>query len=65
MIELSKKHTDAFGVQLYSLFRSLRNEYAFTGYYEKLLTTKVHAKLTYTLDNYFYDNIGLSVSAQF
>ena len=58
-------YTDAFGVQLYSLFRSLRNEYAFTGFYEKSFTTKVHAKLTYTLDNYSYNNIGLGVSAQF
>ena len=58
-------YTDAFGVQLYSLFRSLRNEYALTGFYEKSFTTKVHAKLTYTLDNYSYNNIGLGVSAQF
>jgi hypothetical protein len=58
-------YTDAFGVQLYSLFRSLRNEYAFTGFYEKSLTTKVHAKLTYTVDNYSYNNIGLGVSTQF
>lgn len=57
-------YTDAFGVQLYSLFRSLRNEYAFTGFYEKSLTSKVHAKFTYTLDNYSYNNIGLGVSAQ-
>jgi hypothetical protein len=58
-------YTDAFGVQLYSLFRSLRNEYALTGFYEKSFTNMVHAKLTYTLDNYSYNNIGLGVSAQF
>jgi hypothetical protein len=58
-------YTDAFGVQLYSLFRSLRNEYALTGFYEKSFTNMVHAKLTYTLDNYSYNNIGLGISAQF
>ncbi|ARV07666.1 hypothetical protein BTO04_13620 [Polaribacter sp. SA4-10] len=59
-----ESYTDAFGVQLYSLFRPLRNEYAFTGFYEKSITSKIDAKLTYTLDNYSYNNIGLGISAQ-
>jgi hypothetical protein len=58
-------YTDAFGVQLYSLFRSLRNEYALTGFYEKSFSSKVHTKLTYTVDNYSYSNIGLGISAEF
>ena len=57
-------YTDAFGAQLYSVFRPLRQQFAFTGFYEKSFSNKVHAKVTYTVDNYSYYNIGIGVSAQ-
>lgn len=57
-------YTDAFGAQLYSVFRPLRQQFALTGFYEKSFSNKVHAKVTYTVDNYSYYNIGIGVSAQ-
>lgn len=57
-------YTDAFGAQLYSVFRPLRQQFALTGFYEKSFSNKVHAKVTYTVDNYSYYNIGVGVSAQ-
>jgi hypothetical protein len=57
-------YTDAFGAQLYAVFRPLREQFALTGFYEKSLSNKLHAKVTYTLDDYSYYNIGLGVSAQ-
>ena len=57
-------YTDAFGAQLYTVFRPLRQQFALTGFYEKSFSNKVHAKVTYTVDNYSYYNIGVGVSAQ-
>ena len=45
-------YTDAFGAQLYTVFRPLRQQFALTGFYEKSFSNKVHAKVTYTADNY-------------
>jgi hypothetical protein len=57
-------YTDAFGAQLYAVFRHLREQFALTGFYEKSFSNKLHAKVTYTIDDYSYYNIGLGVSAQ-
>ena len=57
-------YKNAFGAQLYSIFRPLREQFAFTGFYEKSFSDAVHAKITYTLDDYSYANIGVGVSAQ-
>jgi hypothetical protein len=57
-------YTDAFGAQLYTVFRPLRQQFALTGFYEKSFSNKLHAKVTYTLDNYSYYNIGVGISAQ-
>lgn len=62
--DFQETFTDAIGAQLYTVFRPVSNQYALTGFYEKSLTTKVHAKLTYTIDNYSYNNIGLGISAE-
>ena len=56
---------NAFGLQLYSIFRPLKQQFAFTSFYEKYFSKSVHAKITYTVDNYAYANIGEAVSAQF
>lgn len=58
-------YTDAFGAQLYSVFRPLSQQFALTGFYEKSFSNKLHAKVTYTVDDYSYYNIGVGVSAQF
>ncbi|WP_299012228.1 DUF5723 family protein [uncultured Polaribacter sp.] len=57
-------YTDAFGAQLFSVFRPLAPQIAFTGFYEKAFSNNLRAKLTYTVDDYSYTNIGLGVSAQ-
>ena len=57
-------YTDSFGAQLYTVARPLRQQFALTGFYEKSLSNNLHAKITYTVDDYSYTNIGLGVSAQ-
>ena len=57
-------YTDALGAQLYSVFRPLSQQFALTGFYEKSFSHKLHTKVTYTVDNYSYYNIGVGVSAQ-
>ena len=57
-------YTDALGIQLYSIFRPLNPQLALTGFYEKALFKKFRAKITYTLDDYSFYNIGAGVSAQ-
>ena len=57
-------YTNAFGAQLYSVFRPLRQQFALTSFYEKSFSNKLQAKITYTIDDYSYNNIGLGVSAK-
>jgi hypothetical protein len=58
-------YTDALGVQLYSVFRPLSPQLALTGFYQKSITNKVHTKVTYTIDDFSYANIGAGLSAKF
>jgi hypothetical protein len=57
-------YSDAFGVQIYSVFRPLSPQLALTGFYEKTFTEKLHAKVSYTIDDYSLYNLGAGVSAQ-
>jgi hypothetical protein len=57
-------YTNAFGVQLYSVFRPLRQQFAFTSFYEKSFSNILQAKITHTIDDYSYYNIGVGVSAK-
>jgi len=57
-------YRNAIGVQLYSIFRPLTSQWALTGFFEKSFTEKLHAKVTYTLDDYSFYNIGAGFSAQ-
>ncbi|WP_298947922.1 DUF5723 family protein [uncultured Polaribacter sp.] len=57
-------YTDAFGAQLYSIFRPLNQQFALTGFYGKMITNNLHTKVTYTLDNYSFSNIGVGISTQ-
>ena len=57
-------YTNAFGAQLYSVFRPLRQQFALTSFYEKSFSNKLQAKITYTIDDYSYYNIGVGVSAK-
>jgi hypothetical protein len=52
-------------VQLYSIFRPLSPQLALTGFYQKVITQKIQTKVTYTIDDFSYANIGAGFSAQF
>ena len=58
-------YTNAIGVQLYSVFRPLSPLLALTGFYQKSFSNKIHAKVTYTIDDYSLYNIGAGISMQF
>lgn len=57
-------YTNAFGVHLNTVFRALSPQLEFTGFYEKSFTEKLQAKVTYTIDNYSFYNIGFGVASQ-
>lgn len=57
-------YRNAIGVQLYSVFRPLKSQYALTSFYEKSFSEKLHAKVTYTIDDYSFYNVGAGLSAQ-
>ena len=57
-------YTDAVGAHLFTVFRPLFPQVALTGFYQKSLTDKIHAKATYTIDDYSFANLGLGFSIQ-
>lgn len=57
-------YRNAFGVQLFSIFRPLNPQLALTGFYETAFSKKLHAKVTYTIDDYSLYNIGVGLSMQ-
>lgn len=58
-------YSDTVGVQLYSVYRLISPHVAFTAFYQKSVTSKTHTKITYTIDNFSYSNIGAGISTQF
>lgn len=57
-------YDNAIGFQLFSVFRPLSPQFALTGFYEKTITKKLHAKFTYTIDTFSYSNVGAGLSIQ-
>ena len=57
-------YRNAIGFQLFSVARLLTPQYALTGFFESSFTDKLHAKVTYTIDNYSFHNIGIGFSSQ-
>jgi len=57
-------YTDALGLQLHTVFRPLNPQLAFTGFYQKSITNKLHTKFTYTIDDVSFTNIGAGLSAK-
>ena len=57
-------YVNSLGVQLYSVFRPLGPQIALTGFFEKSLSKKIRTKVTYTIDDYSFYNIGAGISAQ-
>ena len=57
-------YSDAVGAELFSVFRPLSTNVALTAFYQKSFSKKVHAKVTYTMDDFSYSNIGAGMSFQ-
>ncbi len=55
-------YQDAFGVQLFSQFRPKRQQYAASLFYYKRFFNFLRTKLTYTIDDYSYNNMGFLLS---
>ncbi|WP_282089057.1 DUF5723 family protein [Aquimarina algiphila] len=55
-------YLDAFGIQLFSQFRPKRPQYAASLFYYKRFFSFLRTKLTYTIDDYSYNNIGFLLS---
>ncbi|MGY8940115.1 MAG: DUF5723 family protein, partial [Flavobacteriales bacterium] len=43
-------YKNGIGAQLYTVFRPLKQQFAFTSFYEKSFSNKLQAKITYTID---------------
>ena len=54
-------YSNGLGVHLYSVFRPLSPQFAFTGFYQKSLSQQFQTKLTYTVDNYSFNTIGVGL----
>jgi hypothetical protein len=59
-----EQYRSAVGIQLYSIFRPLKNQFAFTTFLEQSIHENLHAKVTYTADEYSFSNFGLGISGQ-
>lgn len=55
----------SFGLQLYGITRPKRLHYAATLFYYRRLTNTLSGKVTYTVDDFSYDNIGLAAVGNF
>ncbi|PQB04956.1 DUF5723 family protein [Aureitalea marina] len=64
-MDAGTKWKQEVGLQLFTIKRPNRFQGAATVYYYRRMWEFLSAKLTYTIDSYSYDNLGLGVSALF
>lgn len=57
-----KPYQNAVGLQLYSVFRPRRPQFAVTAFYYRRLFDFLKLKATYTVDEFSYRNVGLGAS---
>ncbi|WP_298903648.1 DUF5723 family protein [uncultured Psychroserpens sp.] len=57
-----KPYQNAVGLQLFSIFRPRQPQFAATAFYYRRLFDFLRLKLTYTVDDFSYHNIGLGAS---
>ncbi|WP_431164792.1 DUF5723 family protein [Tenacibaculum halocynthiae] len=55
---------NAIGAQLFSVIRPNGPKFALTGFLEKRLFESIKGKVTYTVDDFSYSNLGIGVSAK-
>ncbi len=58
-------YLDAFGLQVFSQFRPKGPQFAASLFYYKRFSNFLRTKVTYTVEDFSYDNIGLLVSTHF
>ncbi|MGB0891202.1 MAG: DUF5723 family protein [Flavobacteriaceae bacterium] len=54
--------SNSIGLQIFSILRPQRTHFALTTFYEKALGENFRTKLTYTVDDFSYTNVGLGMS---
>ena len=59
---LKRRFENIMGIQLFGVMRPRGLKYAFTMFYDRKFSPDLRMKLTYTLDDFSYTNIGLLVS---
>jgi len=59
---LKRRFENIFGIQLFGIKRPRGLKYAFTMFYDRKFTPDLRMKITYTLDDFSYANVGLMVS---
>lgn len=57
--------SQAVGIQLYTIFRPKAPQYAATLFYYRRFAEFIAAKITYTVDHFSYDNVGLMAVGDF
>jgi len=57
-------YSNAIGLQLFTVFRPLKPEFALTAFYEKAFTENLLTKVTYTIDQFSATNVGLGLSTK-
>ncbi len=57
-------YDNAIGVQLFSVFRPTGPKFALTSFYERKLSENFNTKITYTIDDFSYSNLGVGLSTK-
>ncbi|CAL2091082.1 DUF5723 family protein [Tenacibaculum sp. 190524A02b] len=57
-------YNNAVGAQLFSVIRPVGPKFALTGFYETRLLEGLKTKITYTVDDFSYSNVGIGLSAK-
>lgn len=57
-------YTSTLGVHLYAVTRPLATQFAITSFFEHTISEQFHGKITYTIDEFSYTNVGLGLSTQ-
>jgi hypothetical protein len=61
----NRRFENSVGFQIYGINRPKGVKYAFTTFYDKRFNSKLRMKLTYTVDDFSYTNVGLLMSADY
>lgn len=63
-VESNRKHHSKLGVHLFGIKRPQDLKFALTTYYDRKFTSNFRMKVSYTLDDYSFTNVGLLLSTR-